>query len=97
LNAGIIQIIHGPNAAKMNTPEHDKVKALMNKSGAHRKAMEKMGKGGTETDQDKVKIVKFKGRVGKVMFETTNEYMEKKFGNCIIDTESDVTINHFGS
>lgn len=72
LGAGIKRIIYGPNKAKMHTEEHDIVINQMNAS---------------PDGKDKIEIIPFKGRVGKVLFETTRQYMEKKFGTCIIDTE----------
>jgi dCMP deaminase len=80
LGAGIKKVIHGPNAAKMHTSQHDEVKELMNISG--------------KTGLPKMEIIEFEGRIGHVLFEITKEYMQEKFGTCIIESNENITINH---
>lgn len=93
LNAGIKKIIHGPNTAKMHTEEHEQVKSLMNKSS--KEQVWGVVSGNKQlVPKDKIEIVRFNGRVGHVLFETTKGYMENKFGSCIIDTEKAIVINH---
>ena len=71
VNVGAKRIIYGPNTAVMCDNENLKIIKLMNKSKSH------IG--------DKVELIPYKGILGKVL-KNTGDYMEKKLGNCIIDT-----------
>ena len=72
VNAGIKKIIYGPNRAVMLDEKEKKIINLLNKSS----------NGGTN-----IMFQSYRGTVGKV-HELTRQYMEKKLGSCIIDTEN---------
>lgn len=74
INVGAKEAIYGVNQAVMCDDADAEVVRLMNQSA--------QGPIGSV----KVRLCKFRGEIGKV-HESTRQYMEKKFGTCIIDTE----------